>query len=62
MNIPDKEELIHLQIQAALRENHFDDDQMKYLGKKDGHHVYLIGGVHTVRADQFESFEITEEV
>ena len=38
MNVPTKEELIHLKIQAALRENYFEEDQMKYLGERAGHH------------------------
>lgn len=62
MKVPNKSELIHLQIQAALRENHFGEDQMKYLGKREGHHWYLVGGEHEVRADQFESFEMVDDI
>jgi hypothetical protein len=54
-------ELIHYKIQAAMRENHFAEDQMKYLGLKDGKHLYLIDGKHEVFADQFEDFEVTED-
>ena len=61
MKVPSKGELIHLQIQAALRENYFDEDQMKYLGKRKGHHWYLVGGEIEVPADQFDSFEIINE-
>jgi hypothetical protein len=60
MKVPSKGELIHLQIQAALRENYFGENQMKYLGKQDGHHWYLVGGKHEVRADQFESFDMAD--
>ena len=60
MKVPSKAELIHLKIQAAMRENVFADDQMKYLGERDGTHWYLVGGEHEVSADQFEEFEVEE--
>jgi hypothetical protein len=60
MKVPNKTELIHLKIQAAMRENIFDETQMKYLGLKDGKHLYLIDGEHEVFADQFEDFEVVE--
>ena len=61
MKVPNKEELIHLQIQAAMRENAFGGNQMKYLGEKHGHHWYLIDGKHEVSSDQFESFEMVDD-
>jgi hypothetical protein len=61
MKVPNKTELIHLKIQAAMRENVFDETQMKYLGLKDGKHLYLIDGEHEVFADQFEDFEVVED-
>jgi hypothetical protein len=61
MKVPNKTELIHLKIQAAMRENIFDETQMKYLGIKDGKHLYLIDGEHEVFADQFEDFEVVED-
>jgi hypothetical protein len=61
MKLPNKTELIHLKIQAAMRENVFDETQMKYLGIKDGKHLYLIDGEHEVFADQFEDFEVVED-
>jgi hypothetical protein len=61
MKVPNKTELIHLKIQAAMRENVFAEDQMKYLGIKDGKHLYLIDGEHEVFADQFEDFEVVED-
>jgi hypothetical protein len=60
MKVPNKTELIHLKIQAAMRENVFAEDQMKYLGLKNGKHLYLIDGEHEVFADQFEDFEVVE--
>jgi hypothetical protein len=61
MKVPNKTELIHLKIQAAMRENVFSEDQMKYLGLKDGKHLYLIDNQHEVFADQFEDFEVVED-
>lgn len=61
MKVPTKEELIHLQIQAAMRENNFGDEQMKYLGERAGHHWYLIDDKHEVSSDQFESFEMVDD-
>ena len=55
-----KADLIHYKIQAAMRENVFTEDQMKYLGEKAGHHWYLIDGKHEVSAEQFEEFEVEE--
>lgn len=61
MKVPSKSELIHLKIQAAMRENYFKEDQIKYLGlNKDGKHWYLIDGEHKVSVDQFEEFEIED--
>jgi len=59
MKVPTKSELIHHKIQAAMRENIFEEDQMKYLGlRKDGKHWYLIAGEHEVSVDQLEEFEM----
>ena len=60
MKVPTKAELIHLKIQAAMCENVFAEDQMKYLGERAGHHWYLIDGQHEVSAEQFEDFEVVE--
>jgi hypothetical protein len=60
MKVPSKAELIHYKIQAAMRENVFNETQMKYLGERAGHHWYLIDGQHEVSAEQFEEFEIEE--
>ena len=45
-----------------MRENIFDEDQMKYLGvREDGKHWYLVAGEHEVSADQFEEFEMNDD-
>ena len=61
MKVPSKSELIHYKIQAAMRENIFDENQMKYLGERAGHHWYLVDGQQEVSAEQFEEFELTED-
>jgi hypothetical protein len=61
MKVPSKSELIHYKIQAAMRENIFDENQMKYLGERAGHHWYLVDGQNEVSAEQFEEFELTED-
>jgi hypothetical protein len=48
MELPDQNLLKHLQIQAMLRENEFPEDELKYLGERDGQHYYLIAGEHEV--------------
>jgi len=58
MKVPNKAELIHYKIQAAMREYTFSEDQIKYLGLSDEKHWYLIDGKHHVSADQFEDFEV----
>lgn len=60
MKVPTKEELMHLKIQAAMRENAFSEDQMKYLGERQGHHWYLVAGEYEVSADQIEAFDKEE--
>ena len=62
MKVPSKSELMHYQLQALMRENTFDEEQMKYLGlRDDGKHWYLVGGEHEVSVDQFEEFEVINE-
>jgi hypothetical protein len=62
MKVPTQEELIHLKIQAAMREHCFPEDQMKYLGERAGHHWYLVAGEHEVPASDIEEFEFAGEV
>lgn len=61
MKVPTKSDLIHLKIQAALRENHFDEDQLKYLGIREGEHWYLIANEHEVPVSCIEEFDRDEE-
>ena len=53
-----KSELIHYKIQAAMRENSWiDEDQMKYLGVREGEHWYLIANEHEVPIKYIDDFE-----
>jgi len=56
-----KSELMHYKIQAAMRENAWIDNELEYLGKRGGHHWYLIGGEHQVKAEQIEDFEQVDD-
>lgn len=55
------EELMHHKIQAAMREHLFEEDQMKYLGERAGHHWYLVAGEHEVSASQIEGFDRVDD-
>lgn len=57
-----KNDLIHHKIQAAIRENVFQDDDLKYLGFNEdkGEHEYKINGQYIVLASQIEDFEQVE--
>lgn len=61
MNVPEKSELIHLRIQAAMRENEFPHNQLMYLGIRENEHYYLIAGKHEVPVSALESFEREED-
>ena len=57
-----KSELMHLRIQAAMRENDFGDE-IKYLGfdQDKDEYMYLIAGKHEVGASQIDGFERVED-
>lgn len=57
MKVPTKSELIHLKIQAAMRENHFEEDHLKYIGIRDGEHWYLIVNKYEIPVSDIEEFE-----
>ena len=42
---------------AAIREGYLPEDQLKYLGKIDGEHTYLIDNKHVVKLDEIVDFE-----
>lgn len=62
MLVPQKSELLHLKLQAAMREYDFPETELRYLGIQDQddgtpNHYYLIAGEHRVCVDQIEDFE-----
>ncbi len=57
MNVPTHYELMHMQLQAMLRENSFPEEELKYLGFEDGEHWYLIAGEHRVPVSQLEGID-----
>ena len=52
-----RDTLLHLKIQAAMREKHFEEDQMKYLGVREGEYWYLVGNEYEVPVKYINSFE-----
>lgn len=58
MKVPTKDELTHMQLQAMLRENSFPEEELKYLGEREGEHYYLIAGEHEVPVSAIE--ELTQ--
>lgn len=40
-----------------MRENYFAEDQMKYLGIREGEHWYLVANEHEVPVSAIEDFE-----
>ena len=60
MKVPSKAELLHFRMQAAIRENVFDETQFHYLGERNGQYWYFIGG-YEVSSDQLDEFEVVDE-
>ena len=56
-----KSELVHLQIQAIMREQHLESNQLMYVGLRDGQHWYLIAGEHEVSSEEIEAMEQVED-
>jgi len=57
MIVPNESELLHMKIQAAMRENNFTHNQLMYLGEREDQHWYLIAGKHEVPVTMLEGFE-----
>ena len=61
-----QQELLHLKMQAILRENQFGDDQLKYMGEKEDvlgemQHWYLINNEHLVPLSDIMDMEQVDE-
>ena len=48
---------MHHRIQAIMRANLFPDNELMYLGEREGQHWYLIGGEHEVSAEDITGIE-----
>lgn len=61
MIVPSHGDLIHMKIQAAMRENEFPHNQLMYLGVREEQHWYLIAGEHEVPVTMLEGFERVDD-
>ena len=52
-----RDELLHLKMQAILKENNIPKNELMYLGVKDEEHWYLIGGRHEVPVGMIEGID-----
>ena len=52
-----RDDLIHLKIQAAMREHNIPESDLKYIGEGQGTHWYRINGKHSVPVYMIEEFE-----
>jgi hypothetical protein len=44
-----------------LKENSFPDNELMYLGERNGEHYYLIGGEHEVPVSAIESVDQVDD-
>ena len=54
-------ELLHLRMQATIRDHHIPESELKYIGEIDGSHTYLIDESHIVRVEDIIDFEEVDE-
>jgi hypothetical protein len=52
-----EKDLLHLKLQAIIRENDMPTNQLMYLGFRDNDHWYLIAGEHEVPVQDIEGIE-----
>jgi len=52
-----KDELLHLKMQAILKENEIPTRELMYIGVRDEEHWYLIAGKHEVPVSMIEGIE-----
>jgi hypothetical protein len=50
-------DIMHLRLQEALDAKFFTEDELKYLGIRDGMHFYLVEGKHEIFAHEFLEVE-----
>ena len=52
-----KSDIMHLRLQNALDAKFYTEDELKYLGIRDGMHLYLVEGKHETFAYEFWDVE-----
>jgi hypothetical protein len=52
-----KSDIIHLRLQDALSAKLYTEDELKYLGIRDGMHLYLVEGKYETFAYEFWDVE-----
>lgn len=57
----DPKALLHLRLQAIIRENNIPTSELMYLGEREGDHWYLIDGQHEVPVTDIEGIEEVDE-
>ena len=57
----DPKALLHLRLQAIIRENNIPTSELMYLGEREGDHWYLIDGQHEVPVTDIEDIEEVDE-
>tara|TARA_B100001250_G_scaffold276775_2_gene239261 strand:+ start:3000 stop:3182 length:183 start_codon:yes stop_codon:yes gene_type:complete len=60
MKVPNKGDLMHYKIQAAVRE-HGSLSGLEYQGCVNGEHIYLVGDEHLVPVQCIEEFECVDD-
>ena len=53
--------LLHLKLQAIIRDNDIPTSELMYLGEREGDHWYLIDGQHEVPVTDSEGIEEVDE-
>ena len=56
------DELLHLKMQAEIREHNIPKTEIKYIGPGEGTHWYLIANKHSVPVNMIEEFERVDDV
>ena len=56
-----RDELLHLKMQAAIREHNIPETEIKYIGPGEGTHWYRISDTHSVPVNMIEEFERIDE-
>ena len=56
-----EKDLLHLKLQAIIRENTIPTSELMYLGYRDDDHWYLIAGEHEVPVQDIEGIEQVDD-